>query len=122
MRGVPLTPEQRAERAAARRALARKVAIRSALGALALGVLVFALVYWLLTTVGGRDVLLAQVVSRLPAGATLTWERAEGPVSGPLTMHGVRFVYASDPAEPTKRIVTGLVIIAAVIVDAWRRR
>jgi ribose transport system permease protein len=24
--------------------------------------------------------------------------------------------------EPTKRIVTGLVIIAAVIVDAWRRR
>jgi len=24
--------------------------------------------------------------------------------------------------EPTKRIVTGLVIIAAVVVDAWRRR
>ena len=55
MRGVPLTPEQRAERAAARRAFARKVAIRSMLGALALGVLVFALVYWLLTTVGGQN-------------------------------------------------------------------
>lgn len=104
MRGVPLTPEQRAERAAARRALARKVAIRSALGALVLGVLVFALAYWLLTTIGGRDVLLAQVVARLPAGATLTWDSAEGPVSGPLTVHGVRFDYASDPAQPKKRI------------------
>ena len=104
MRGVPLTPEQRAERNAARRALARKVAIRSALAALALGVVVFALAYWLLTTIGGRDVLLAQVVSRLPPGATLTWESAEGPVSGPLTMHGVRFDYASDPARPTRRI------------------
>ncbi|KGQ19153.1 Pathogenicity protein [Lysobacter dokdonensis DS-58] len=101
---MPLTPEQRAERAAARRALARKVAIRSALGAIAFGVLAFALLYWLLTTVGGRDVLLAQVVSRLPPGATLTWDRAEGPVSGPLTMHGVRFDYASDPAQPKKRI------------------
>ena len=73
MRGVPLTPEQRAERAAARRALARKVALRSALGAIAIGVLACALLYWLLTTVGGRDVLLAQIVARLPAGATLTW-------------------------------------------------
>ena len=104
MRGVPLTPEQRAERSKARRAFARKLALRSMLAALALGVLAFALLYWLLTSIGGRDVLLAQVVARLPPGATLTWERAEGPVSGPLTMHGVRFDYASDPARPTRRI------------------
>jgi translocation and assembly module TamB len=101
---VPLTPEQRAERSKARRAFARKLALRSMLAALALGVLAFALLYWLLTSIGGRDVLLAQVVARLPPGATLTWERAEGPVSGPLTMHGVRFDYASDPARPTRRI------------------
>jgi translocation and assembly module TamB len=102
---VPLTPEQRAERAAARRALARKVALRSALGTLALGVVVVALLYWLLTTVGGRDVLLSQIVSRLPAGASLTWSRAEGPAQGPLVMHDVRFSYASEPEHPQRRIV-----------------
>ena len=66
MRGVPLTPEQRAERAAARRAFARKVAIRSALGTIAVGVALVFLLYWLLTTAGGRDALLAQIVARLP--------------------------------------------------------
>lgn len=105
MRGVPLTPEQRVQRSAARRALARKVAIRAALGGFALGVLGVALLWWLLSTAGGRDALLAQIVARLPAGASLTWERAEGPVAGPLTMHGVRFVYASDPAKPDERFV-----------------
>ena len=34
------------------------------------------LLYWLLQTVAGRDVLLAQIISRLPAGATLTWGRS----------------------------------------------
>lgn len=105
MRGVPLTPEQRAQRTAARKALARRVAIRSSILALALGVVVVALLYWLLTTIGGRDVLLSQIVSRLPPGATLTWTSAEGPASGPLTLHGVRFAYASDPKQPAKRMV-----------------
>ena len=104
MRGVPLTPEQRAERNAARRALGRKVAIRSAISAVALFFAGLALLWWLVTTVGGRDVLLAQIVARLPAGASLTWQGAEGPVSGPLTLHGVRFSYAADPARPTRRI------------------
>ena len=103
MRGVPLTPEQRAQRSQARRALARKVALRSALGGLVLGVLVVVLLYWLLTTVGGRNALMAQIVARLPAGASLTWQGAEGPVAGPLTLHGVRFTYAPDLAKPTER-------------------
>ncbi|MFS8063556.1 MAG: translocation/assembly module TamB domain-containing protein [Luteimonas sp.] len=47
--------------------------------------------WWLLTTFGGRDFLLAQIVARLPAGTTLTWRQVEGPASGPLTLHGVRF-------------------------------
>ena len=103
MRGVPLTPEQRAERSAKRRAFARRMAIRSAIGTIALGVVVLALLYWLLTTVGGRDALLAQIVSRLPPGATLTWQGAEGPAAGPLKLHGVRFVYAADPLKPKER-------------------
>lgn len=49
------------------------------------------LVYWLLQTVAGRDVLLAQVVARLPAGATLTWSKVDGPVAGPLVLHNLDF-------------------------------
>jgi translocation and assembly module TamB len=88
---VPLTPELRAERTAARRALARRVALRSAAGTLALIVMLALFAWWLLTTFGGRDFLLAQIVARLPAGTTLTWQQAEGPASGPLTLHGARF-------------------------------
>lgn len=80
-----------AELRARRRARLRVLAWRSAF----LGVGVFLLVVlaaaWLLNTVGGRDLLLRQIVARLPAGATLTWSSAEGPASGPLTLHDVRF-------------------------------
>ncbi len=105
MRGVPLTPEQRAQRAVARRALARRVALRSAIGTVALVVVVLLLGYWLLTTIGGRDVLLSQIVSRLPAGTTLQWQRAEGPAAGPLTLHGVRFSHQPADAPGGERIV-----------------
>ena len=88
------TPEEReariAELRARRRARARTLAIRSGIGALVLALLGLAALYWLLMTLGGRDFLLSQVVARLPAGTTLEWQRAEGPASGPLTMHGAR--------------------------------
>ncbi len=93
MSSVPLTPERRAERNAARRALARRVAMRSALGTLALIVLLALSGWWLLATIGGRELLLSQIVARLPDNAALGWERAEGPASGPLTLYGVRFMY-----------------------------
>lgn len=65
----------------------------SGLGALA-GVLgVLFLLYWLLQTIAGRDVLLAQIIARLPPGATLRWESVEGPLAGPLTIHGLDFRY-----------------------------
>ncbi|MFD0739614.1 translocation/assembly module TamB domain-containing protein [Lysobacter koreensis] len=92
-----LAPEQReariAELRARRRARVRYLAIRGGLfsAALVLALLVFG--YWLLTTIGGRELLLAQVVQRLPDNATLSWQRAEGPARGPLTLHGVRFAY-----------------------------
>ncbi len=60
----------------------------SLLGILALA---FALLYWLLNTAGGRDALLHQIITRLPAEATLTWDKVEGPLAGPLTLHGVDF-------------------------------
>ncbi|WP_125076499.1 translocation/assembly module TamB domain-containing protein [Pseudoxanthomonas sp. SGT-18] len=65
----------------------------SGLGVLALVLAVLVAVYWLLQTVAGRDVLLAQIVSRLPVDSALTWERAEGPVAGPLVLHGLEFRY-----------------------------
>ncbi|TXH66119.1 MAG: translocation/assembly module TamB [Lysobacteraceae bacterium] len=55
------------------------------------------LLYWLLATLRGRDALLAQIVARLPAGSELTWSRAEGPASGPLVLHDVRFVHRACP-------------------------
>ena len=60
---------------------------------LGLVLLALLLVYWLLQTVAGRDVLLAQVVARLPAGATLTWSKVDGPVAGPLVLHNLDFRY-----------------------------
>ncbi len=65
---------------------ARRAGIGSVLMALAAG----ALVFWLLSTAGGRDSLLARVVGLLPPGS-LQWEKAEGTVSGPLVLHGLRY-------------------------------
>ncbi|MGY0505707.1 translocation/assembly module TamB domain-containing protein [Luteimonas sp. e5] len=82
-----------------RRRRQRKIAIRSGLGVTLLVVAGLLLVWWLVSTLAGRDVLLAQIRARLPANASLQWERAEGPVSGPMTLHGVRFVWTAcaDP-------------------------
>ncbi|WP_462115919.1 translocation/assembly module TamB domain-containing protein, partial [Lysobacter xanthus] len=89
------TPEEREARIRElrekRHARHRRLAIRSAIGTGAALLLVVAFAYWLLTTVGGRDLLLAQIKARLPADATLDWARAEGPASGPMTLHDVRF-------------------------------
>ncbi len=74
-----------------RRARLRRLAIRTGFVAAGLGLLVGGLLYWLLSTVGGRDMLLAQVKARLPANASLEWRDAEGPVAGPMTLHGLRF-------------------------------
>lgn len=65
----------------------------SGAGVLGVVLLLLLAVYWLLQTVAGRDVLLAQVVARLPAGASFTWDRVEGPVAGPLTLYNVDFRY-----------------------------
>lgn len=90
-----LSPEEReariAELRARRKARLRTLAIRSTIGAAALTVLLCFALYWLLQTVAGRDVLLAQVVARLPANASLTWKEVDGPVAGPLTLRGVDF-------------------------------
>jgi len=76
---------------AKRRARLRRLAIRSGVGTGLTLLLVGVFAYWLLTTVAGRDVLLAQIKARLPADASLQWQRAEGPASGPMTLYGVHF-------------------------------
>lgn len=92
-----LTPEEREARIAElrekRRKRMRALAIRSTIGTSVLLVLAGVLLYWLLQTIAGRDALLAQVVARLPAGSSFTWQRIEGPLAGPLTLHGVDFRY-----------------------------
>lgn len=71
----------------------RRFWVGSGLGVVGLVALLLLAVYWLLQTVAGRDVLLAQVVARLPVGATFTWKQVEGPIAGPLTLRGVEFRY-----------------------------
>jgi len=71
----------------------RRFWVGSGLGVLALVLVALLAVYWLLQTVAGRNVLLAQVVARLPAGATFTWKEVDGPLAGPLTLRGVDFRY-----------------------------
>src|SRR5690606_34120711 len=89
-----------AELRARRRARLRVLALRSVVLGTGVFLLAVLVLTWLLTTVGGRDVVLRQIVARLPAGTTLTWSRAEGPVSGPLTLHDVHFAMPRrrDPA------------------------
>src|SRR5690606_41172325 len=88
-------PEERERRIRELRDKRRKrltvLAWRSAFITIGIALLAALLLYWLLTTVGGRDVLLRQIVSRLPPGAELTWQRAEGPASGPMPLHSVHF-------------------------------
>ena len=105
--GEDLTPEQREARIAElrtrRRARVRKLAVRSAIGVAVLVVGLLVALYWLLQTVAGRDVLLAQIVARLPAGSTFTYSSAEGPVAGPLTLRDVHF-HLGDIDFTAKRV------------------
>ena len=105
------TPEEReqriAELRARRRARMRKLALRSGIGIAALAVVAVLALYWLLATFGGRDFLMAQIVARLPAGSSLTWQRAEGPAAGPLVLHGVRFTMQGCPNKDGKPVPFG---------------
>lgn len=80
----------------------RWLAVRASLLAGALTLAFAGFVYWLLATVGGRDMLLTQIQQRLPADASLSWERAEGPASGPLVLHGLRFRMVLADADGTR--------------------
>jgi len=92
-----INPEEReariAELRAKRRARMRKLAVRSGITVTVLVLLALFALYWLLQTVAGREVLMAQVVARLPAGSSLTWSKAEGPLAGPLILHDLDFRY-----------------------------
>ncbi len=90
---TPTPPAPAAARPRVRFYRKRRFWAWSGFGVLGLVLLALLLLYWLLQTVAGRDVLLAQVVARLPAGATLTWSKLDGPVAGPLVLHDVDFRY-----------------------------
>lgn len=71
----------------------RRFAKYALFGVATLAVLGVLLVAWLLRSGSGRDFALARVLAALPAD-TLSWRRAEGTITGPLVLHGVR--YAKD--------------------------
>ena len=71
----------------------RRIAKYALLGIAALLLLAVLFVAWLLRSGGGRDFALARVLAALPPD-TLSWQRAEGTLAGPLVLHGVR--YAKD--------------------------
>ena len=90
-----------------RRARLRWLAIRSGIAGLVLALLLGLLAYWLLMTFGGRDFLLSQITARLPAGTSLEWRAAEGPASGPLTLHGLHFVQMTCPDQDGEPVPYG---------------
>jgi translocation and assembly module TamB len=103
---------------ALRRKRQRKIALRSGFGTLVLIVGAALLLYWLLMTIAGRDVLLRQIAARLPVGSELAWKSAEGPASGPMTLHGVHFSMPRqrDPdCVPTK---TASCAMGRIVFDA----
>lgn len=70
----------------------RRWSRRLGLAAFAVGALLGGAIAWLLLSDAGRDTALARIAAALPDGA-LTWQRAEGPLRGPLVLHGVRYAY-----------------------------
>ncbi|TYT27544.1 translocation/assembly module TamB [Luteimonas viscosa] len=120
-----MPPEEREARIAElrerRRRRMRVLAIRSAIGTGALVLLVAALLYWLLSTFGGRDFLLARIAAALPEGTELTWSRAEGPASGPLVMHDVRYVQRSCPDVDGEAVAYGRCAVPSVLTFTARR-
>ncbi len=120
-----ITPEEREARIAElrerRRRRMRVLAIRSAIGVAALALLGAVLLYWLLATFGGRDFLLARIAAALPAGTELTWSGAEGPASGPLTMHEVRYVQRGCPDVDGEPVPYGQCAKPTVLTFTARR-
>ncbi len=120
-----ITPEERERRIAElrerRRRRLRVLAIRSALVSLVVLLLAGALLYWLLATFGGRDFLLARISAALPDGTELAWDRAQGPASGPLTLHGVRYVQRGCPDVDGEPVPYGECAEPAVLTFSARR-
>ena len=120
-----ITPEERERRIAElrerRRRRLRVLAVRGAIGTMALLVLGAVLLYWLLATFGGRDFLLARIAGLLPAGTELTWSRAEGPVSGPLVVHDLRYVQRGCPDVDGEPVAYGDCETPTVLTFTARR-
>ena len=72
------------------RSFARRWSRRVGWGSLLLAVAAVVLLLWLLQTTAGRDTLLGRVLGLLPPDS-LSWQRAEGTVSGPMELFGLRY-------------------------------
>jgi len=73
-------------------------------GGCALGLTLFAAVLaavWLLGSGGGRDLVLRQLAARLPEGASLTWNQADGVLLDSVSLRDVRYAQASPTLTVT---------------------
>jgi translocation and assembly module TamB len=61
-------------------------------------------VTWLLRSGSGRDFALARVLASLPADS-LSWQRAEGTVNGPLQLYGVRYEHEGLRIEAERVLI-----------------
>lgn len=116
------TKEQRdahlADLAKLRKQRRRKLALHSGLGTLALVVIAGVLLYWLVMTVAGRNVLLAQIKARLPMGIQLNWRSAEGPAAGPLILRGVHFSMPRQRDPECKPTPQASCAMGTIVFDA----
>ncbi|MEO6155652.1 MAG: translocation/assembly module TamB, partial [Thermomonas sp.] len=96
----------------------RKLAFRSIVGVLVLVVLAGGLLYWLLMTGGGRNLLLSQIKAQLPTGTQLTWRSAEGPAAGPLILHGVHFSMPRQRDPQCKPTPQASCAMGTIVFDA----
>ncbi len=109
------------DRRAHRHAQRRRVAKRSGVLTFVLIALAAIVAYLLFNTLRGRDVLLSQIVARLPAGTELRWSRAEGPASGPMTLYDVRYVQRGCPDEKGEPVAWPNCATPSVIAFAAKR-
>lgn len=77
---VPVRPSSRA----------RRWLRRGLLAAAAAALVLLLVLAWVLRSDSGREFALARVLAALPPGS-LSWQRAEGTISGPLQFHGLRY-------------------------------
>lgn len=90
----------------------RRWLLRGLLLVAVVGLALLLAVAWVLRSAGGRDFALARVLAALPPDS-LSWQRAEGTIDGPLRLHGVRYEHDGMRMQ-AERVVVDLAPVALI--------